>query len=278
MLMDPRIERFNPHLFFAAGESCFPISADAYLAQCDIVVPSWPGFKWPAGQLACYDASKQEIVPDVHLAFRDSDWKRALTGDPEHATCYARVLPRAGKGGADLIVYFYLFSHTEPMKCCGCGFPFVRWSHQGDLKFIAVEVMAGSGTETNYVSRVYFGAHGYQAGEWRERAHVTFSGEHPVAFAVVGDHSFYPEPGRHPRILGFVDDWCGTEIFCRPTAKQVFAATEVGFDPVTMGWCAFPGPISADHIGSPAMATWFKGDIPVESNGWFKRLCCRAWW
>ena len=44
------VQRFSPHIFFAEGETCFPISAELYLSQCDIKVRFGPIAQYPGDQ------------------------------------------------------------------------------------------------------------------------------------------------------------------------------------------------------------------------------------
>lgn len=265
------IRRFSPHIFFAKNEVCFPISADLFLEQCNIMRRSDPSVSIPASNIACYDKYK-EGKSNVYLDFKSSDWKEKLRGSPNSTTCYARVIPQSE---GYLIVYFYLFSHTDPELCCGCGFPFTKWSHKADLKFIAVDITE---TEDEFkVKRVYFGAHGCKGGEWRDANNILFNGGHPVAFSTLYDHSFYPEAGNHWRIFFFVNDLTEEAIFSMPEPIQVYSPKDSFFDKETMGWVSLPGTMAENGINSPINQWWFDGNITEDSNSWWKRLFCPSY-
>jgi hypothetical protein len=176
--------------------------------------------------------------------------------------------------GTLLLVYFYLFSHTEPYKCCACLCPLKRWAHRADLKFVAVELKDGA------LTRVYFGAHGPTAGEWVNVDKVALSdGTHPIARCSHGDHSTYKKVGCFPRICGTVYDVTSDDIICKPAPIRVYGEKESGFKPRTMGWLYFPPSMnSSKEIVCPSRQWWFEGNLPEESNSWWKRLCCPKYW
>ena len=136
------VQRSAPYLFLARGETRFPISADLYLSQCDILSRNDPTFNIPASQSACW-AQRDRPTTDLYLSFTNPDWVTALRGDPDRSVCYAHVITQ---GDRCLIVYFFLFSHTAPYPCCGCCCcKLTSWAHRGDLKFIAVELSRKGG-------------------------------------------------------------------------------------------------------------------------------------
>ena len=146
------VARYSPYLVFHPNEVCFPITHREYLAECK----SDPNVDLNGKQM--YDEYKNG--KQIQLSFANDKWADKLQGVKGTAPCYVRIIE---KNNIIQLVYYYLFSHTSAYNCCRCGFAMTSYAHKADLKFILVEVKR----ETETINRVYFGAHGTKAGQWR---------------------------------------------------------------------------------------------------------------
>lgn len=262
------IQKFSPSIYFHPKETCFPISIETYLSVCCVRSKKDPYFCIQNPTCAKLYELYTKGKSDLYLQFNNSNWEERTRGDRKECICYCRDIKISED--SHLLIYFYLFSHTEPYNCCGCGPPFVSFAHRADLKFIAVE------TKGDDINRVYYGAHGQKAGEWRNKSQIRTDGTHPIAYSCKNDHSMYPDMGSHPRIYFLVYDECdavsSTDI-TRPETIQVYGKGPK-FRPDTMGWIYFPGNMNEDGIASPACQNFWTGNIPEKSNNWFLRLFC----
>jgi len=281
------ISRFTPIIYFRPDEVCFPISIERYLSCCEVKSTSDPKFTLSNPTSAALYQLYKKKIPDLYLHFSDTQWEEKLQGHSWSGPCYVRVLP--WDEGGYILVYFYLFSHTIPYKVCNCCCSLDKFAHKCDLKFIAVYVSKTSDGGTR-LAKTYFGAHGTHGGMWkipedpdrkippREDIHLSVKHTYPVvAYSCHGDHSFYPFDTTYPRIFGFVWDVCSERLYHHSTPIQVYGENEKEFDPSSMGWLYFSGNMNIDGIASPSNQWWFTADLPVESNSWFKRLFCCAY-
>lgn len=288
------IEKFSPYIMFHINETSFPITINEYLSVCRPIVSDTNGeskilvdekkdteikielkieskietIGAPTSE-QLYSAYKQ-AKPREPLLFNEpiDQSQAAIKGTPQSSFCYAKVISNTT---VYKIIYYYVFSHTEPYKCCYFGFPLNQWAHRGDIKFILVEVDKASGELT----RVYFGAHSTQAGCWRQKDQITYNNGHPVAWAAKGDHSFYPAKGFYPRIYFVANDDCSNNtIETRPAVIINHEEGDKEFDIVVSGWNYWPGTMNDQGVNSPNNQGFWHGFVPEVSNNWWKRLLC----
>jgi hypothetical protein len=295
---DTLARMYAPILLFHKNETCFPISIDRYLSISKV--------QRKTGEVLL--EGKTPTPTDLYNLYRlgEKDLCLRFTGDIQeirgqstHHTVYTHVIHLPN--GKMRIVYFYLMSHTEPYKLFGCLCPLNQWAHLADLKFIMVELgqvgqVGQVGNERSYIpERMYLGAHGYYGGQW-------ISGFQRTIYSTKGDHSFYPDHGLHPRIFCAV-----CECILDTTESSACSACHgcsacsgcTGIGPYTPsyavpvipsrnenspgflpehGWVYFPGQMNTEGINSPANQSWWSGDVPEESNTWWKRLLCPKFW
>lgn len=272
------IDRFCPRLYFHPDETCFPLDTALYLSKTQVLSRSDPTRVVNPTPDALYQFRKQG-TSNLYLEFVNPEtWENELKGNPNDAYCYVRVLQKSDHRPLMMLVYFYLFSHTEAYSCCGgcssCCPKFMALSHKADLKYIGVEV-----NEYEQVSRVYYGAHGSTAGQWRKASQIEFcNNTHPIVYSTLGDHSFYPKPTKYPRIFGCVVDECGRGLFCDPIPRRILDEDEYGFNQFVDGWALFPGKMNVDGIDAPAQQNFWNGNFSKSSNNWFRRLFCPSFW
>lgn len=269
---------YAPILLFHKGESCFPISIEKYLSISKVQRKTGEILlegqtPTPTDLYNLYRLGEKDLC----LSFK-GDIKE-IRGQPTHHTVYTHVIHLPN--GKIRIVYFYLMSHTEPYKLFGCLCPLNQWAHLADLKFVMVELSQVNGI---YVpDRMYLGAHGYYGGQW-------IQGFQRTIYSTRGDHSFYPERGLYPRIFCAVcecvlpTEGCngctgvGPYIPNYPVPIMPSKGeNDHGFLP-EHGWVYFPGQMNTEGINSPANQSWWRGDVPEESNNWWRRLLCPKFW
>lgn len=252
------VRKYSPHIMFHKDEVCFPISIDQYLQVCEL------NNQIPTSEYLynCYQL--QSANP---IKFQNEQSQDRIKGSPDDAVCYAKIIetPNLYK-----LIYYYVFSHTEPYKCCYFGFPMYKYAHRGDIKFILVEVNKND----NKITRAYFGAHGSMAGVWRESKDIQFNGDHLVAYAACMDHSFYPESGMYPRIFFVAWDKCSNNIKCEPSTILNHVENDPLFAAHESGWNYYPGTMNDQGVNMPNNQGFWHADVPEVSNNWFKRLFC----
>ena len=300
------VEKFSPYIMFHKDETCFPITIDEYLSVCKPIninnttnttantingeskilideknIDEKTLNETPVNEILkieiigaptsdqLYDAYKQ-AKPREPLKFKDPVGvsQATIKGSPQVTFCYAKVISNST---VYRIIYYYVFSHTEPYKCCYFGFPLNQWAHRGDIKFILVEVDKAR----EEINRIYFGAHSTQAGCWRDKNQIKFINGHPVAWAEKGDHSFYPDSGMYPRIYFVAIDDCSKNTI--ETRPQVIINHEEGnkeFIASISGWNYWPGTMNDQGVNSPNNQGFWHGFVPEVSNNWWKRLLC----
>jgi hypothetical protein len=244
----------------------FPITSELYLSQCCIL-----GICDKANNNACWDMYLKN--QNIELQFTSSDALLYLTGSDTAAPCYAKVFEKT-KFNKPAICYFYLYSHTEPYKLCERGCALKEWAHLSDVKFIWIELTSLDNDAK--INRIYFGAHGVNGGSWSTKYNI-HDLTHPVAYVTKGDHSYYSDHSIHPRIYGIVCDITKYTFPIISSPVQVFECTDLKFNSSIMGWCYYPGNLNQNGVASPHNQWWWTGDIPEESNSWWKRLCCPTW-
>lgn len=269
------LEQFNPYLSFHPHEAHRCITIEDFAAASVLRSHTDPGFlKTPVTPATL---SELRDHPELYLDSKTP----AATPNPDQDVAYGVQVSE------NLLVYFYLYYQTDVYDCCGC-IPcyccFKKWAHLGDVKFVAVELMPEAKEDVNpprrQLKRVYFGAHGSQAGEWVNAADcVMADGSHPVAFPALGDHSHYKKEGLFCRIWGLVWDRTSRNRLVRPVLIPMPATvTTPGFDPASSHWVFFRGHFSADGIDFPAHQGFYSGKLPEVSNNWFRRCFCPDYW
>jgi len=263
------INKYNPYLFFHKKENSFPIPIEKYLSLSKLCDGEGKTLEENPTSKILYDKYVSGKA-DLHLEFKDPDWEEKLAGSPEDTSCYVRVVP-VNETTFNL-VYFYLFSHTEPYNCCMFGFPMKKYAHKADLKFIIVQVSKNNIEYT--ATKVYFGAHGRKAGMWKAFNDVERMDERPVAYSAKGDHSFYDKARYYPRIYFVAWDQCEKGHSTIPKVNIIFSKEEADFNADIHGWVYLPGQMNTDGIDAPAKQSFFIADVPSESNSPLKRLFC----
>jgi hypothetical protein len=257
------VDKYAPYLVFHPDEVCFPITHLEYLEQCKTSTGV------PTTSRALYEEYKADRK--LQLSFINDQWEVKLRGSSDSAPCYAKII---NMDNVIRIVYYYLFSHTTAYKCCGCMCccSMDKWAHKADLKFLIVELDKVSLEKT----RVYFGAHGTQAGQWRNVNEFDEIDEHPIAYAAMGDHSFYYNRGEHARIYWVARDKCAdyVSIVAKSTPSIVYDETHPLFDVDKHGWNYVPSSMNVDGVGQPYIQSFWNANVPEKSNNWFLRLFC----
>lgn len=263
--LDLLCQKYSPIIYFHGKEAAFPIKIEKYLSACRLVEQDGKTLTENPTSEDIYSCKQEGKT--VHLEFKTQDWEELLAGSPDESSSYCISVKNQD---VIRIIYFYLFSHTEPYKFCFCGPPLVQYAHKADLKFICLEFKS----EDSPPSRVYYGAHGTKAGVWKDYSEVEKEAEHPIAYSALGDHSFYPESGQHPRIYFVAWDQCEKGKSSSPSTILVKKEGKAGFDPKLHGWCYLPGNMNVDGIVGPWKQNFWNADLPTESNSVIKRLLC----
>jgi len=263
--MENIFQLYSPILYFHRSEASFPISSEKYISACRILDSKGEILDENPTSKSIYEY-KQAGLDSLQLQFKSPHWKDELAGNPGETVGYSRILRFENR---ILLVYFFLFSHTEPYRFCGCGPPLTVGAHRADLKFIAVELALDLSP-----TRVYFGAHGTKAGVWKPYSEVEKVGTNIVAYSALGDHSFYPEGRDHPRIFFIAWDKCEKGVESRPWIVRIDGDEEGEFSPEKDGWCYLPGNMNEDGIAAPWRQNFWNGNIPEVSNSPWKRLFC----
>lgn len=260
------ISQFSPTLYFHKDEACFPISIEQYLSCCSAKTKDDAKFECKYPNNIDINDFITKGMKNMYFDFIDDNWKTKLEGSPFGHICYCKEVDF---GETKWYIYFYLFSHTEAYKACGCLCDMTSYAHKADLKFIVVE------TQADRISRVYFGAHGTKSGAWKNRDEIEFDGSHPIAYSCRGDHSFYYDSGNHPRIYFVAHDVCARDIRSRASkVVQVYNKDHPLFHIENDSWIYFNGTMNTDGIASPFTQSFWKVEVPNVSNNWFKRLFC----
>lgn len=271
------VAEYSPYLYLHSKERSFPISAVDYIKETRVL---------EAGQTLAENPTfsdlhnfKKQGKSGLVLQFKNPDSQDRLAGSPDNAVVYSKVvhngtfveLPGVKTTDVYTLIYFFLFSHTEPYNCCLIGFPLTKWAHRADLKFMAVRVHITD--EEIIPKKVFFGAHGTKAGVWKEYSEVEKYGTHPIGYVAKGDHSIYFDSGPHPRIYFVAWDLCQKAILSIPRVEKVYEETDEGlFLPELHGWVYFPGNMNEDGIVAPWLQNFWEAKIPDESNTALKRL------
>jgi hypothetical protein len=303
-----------PFLYFHEGEDCFPIRYEPFFKECKPLIndeekkeTKVSNLKEIPSNAQLYKLYKEKEKLNITFSKDESVWKRKLQGSVHDSYGYCRAVYDCKKNEIQLI-YYYLFSHTEPYACwpccCGCGcccspsngsfccktksnccnlnpqedccIQFHSYAHHADVKFITVYLDAN----TLEVNGVYFGAHGSSAGRYHIKDNVEWmDSTHPVAYSARGDHSFYATQGWLPRIFCFVWEELGADLLCKPKIEQVFGDDDKkNFDPKKHGWNYLPGYLGGDSVGSPATQWFWKSEfdkIDNSANGCTRVCCCK---
>jgi hypothetical protein len=273
--------RYAPVFNFCQNETIKPITIEKYLSYCQIVADKqiiqnptstmmYSIYNKLGRPKSSNDKYYLQFIPGI-------DWEYNLKGEDPYPV-YAKVID---KMDTIEILYILLFSHTVPynlFSLCGCQcIPYTPGAHQGDIKHMRVII----NKNTMNVTRVYFGAHGDNSGEWKDVKDIQMMDDHPVAFSCLGDHSLYYDAGEHPRIFGAVNDH--TEVNPNDYKKNnnqiilIHDQNDLQFNPITDGWLYWPGGISESHINAPGLQGWFESES-TESNSVLKRLFCYKFW
>jgi hypothetical protein len=267
------IQRFSPLLIYTSDEPYFPVGIQEYLQQCTLITPT-EAIATPSSadlwKVYCSLGQPTDRNEQYYLQFM-TGWQEQLRGHEKQAPIYAKVTEYASY--YDLL-YIVLSACTTPYALCGCrSCLYPQGAHLSDVKHLTVRV------DKKYLAlqKVYFGAHGYQCGEWRDATDVATVGSHICAFACHGDHSFYPEAGNHPRICGCVNDVTADQLVCDTVPQLIRDKSDPLFDPATSGWCYWPGLMAEQGVSAPALQPWFQQESEV-SNNWWRRFFCPSWW
>lgn len=268
-------EKYAPYLMFQSDEKCFPITIEEYLGVCNIIDKSNPPTS--AEMFDMYLAGKSNL----YLTFKDpvEQSQESIKGDINKAHCYVKVMHSTTNTSTVRLVYYYLFSHTEPYNCCYFGFPMYQYAHRGDLKYICIDLIATqnlANKELLYsIDKIYFGAHGSDAGMWCKATDVIFENTHVIAWPARFDHSFYPKSGVYPRIYFVAWDIClaKNSKLCKPVPIINYTKDDAKFTKEQSGWNYFPGHMNDQGINAPGLQGFWNGNISDKTNNWFLRLC-----
>jgi hypothetical protein len=270
------IELYTPYLYFHRDETCFPITIEKYLNECNLCMNKSFKDSPDLDKYAIIDfeptSSKLFEIganPLYFLKFKQSDSLETLKGDKSQTFCYVGVHIDDESSGNYTFIYNYIYSHTEAYKCMNClPYEFESYAHLGDVKFNILYI------RNNKIDSMFFGAHGTYGGQYVKKSNISFVDSHPVVYVCRGDHSNYYDSGWHPRIFCAVCDVTSPDYLSKPTAIRIYDKNDSEFDLNTMGWLYFLGKMSPDGINAPMNQFYMETNYyNTISNNSFKRLC-----
>jgi len=262
-----------PVVFLHPEESYFPCTVEYYVRNCSL----WDG--------------KKEMVPEGRMSVRklptnpqDTSWtlnvppeyREGESTDINDVPFYVNIVEKE-----DVYQIFYIFMYAyngpfwlcgipEKCKCCSVG------AHQADIEHITVEVkkdMTCHSDEerkiSDYVTRVYFAAHGSHDGQWIAAKDLKWKHGKILVYSAKHSHASYQIHGTICRCLGCISDHTGEGYVWNP--KNIAIIDD------TTRWNQYVGHLGApDHVPTPKYHSWWGNESETSTN-WFCRFFCACY-
>jgi len=254
--MEIDLQRYSPVLYLHTNEKYFPCSFEKYLSKSKLYYND---------NLVFDNVNRNNLVQyryngeianglnwNLRTDFTNEDTimnARALNDVPIYA--YIKEI------NEDIlhIYYIYFFAYNGPYKILFKNIG----SHYADIEHITVEVNRHTGN----LLRVYYSAHGYKAGMWKNADEIDYNIDgRPIVYLAKGSHASYPKSGTYYRIYGFANDLCNNGYKWTPNIIKLSDAEEI---------VKYNGTWGFDSVRNMSLQKWWQKENEISCK-WWKRV------
>jgi hypothetical protein len=193
------VDLYKPFLYLHSGEKYYPTSIEGYITHCQLWYKNTLVKNSIRGVDLDLDRSTER--PDLKTYNLRTTFQNERNAARIIAPIYAHLFTHEGKRYLQYIFkYAYNAAYQIFFKNVG--------AHYADFEHVTIELNA-----QNSPQRIYFAAHGYNWGAWRDWDSIELHDNRPVVYVARGSHASYWAPGVYWRIFGLANDLCdsGTE-------------------------------------------------------------------
>lgn len=254
---------FKPVVYLEASEEYYPCSIEYFFENsvyCRDGKPLYPkGVITP--QTLPSDAKRGD---SLQVAEDFYNGPLNLHGVPIYG--YPREVKKDDGTFVVQVTYCFIYTYNGPDKVFNC---LPVGAHQGDVEHVTLELQPTSSIlyantlESYQLSRVYFGAHKSDDGQWVSVEDCEYTdGNQLIVYSARNSHASYPHSRVYRRCIGIADDITNRGKLWEGPIVIIGNETQ---------WNMWPGKLG--DVATPARHGWWEYENETSTN-WFRRMFC----